>query len=112
MPRILGTATLIPDANGEQSINIGITATWVTITVTGNVAYGRKSEGKATSSYSHCQFVGGNKSTDETGYVVRLYDSAGTLIATAKFKSFTTGHLNLKNIAVTGTHLMLIEAGN
>ena len=112
MARILGSATLLPNGSNEQTINIGITATWVTVTVTGNDTYEHRSEGKATSSYQHCQSIAPGKSTNESGYLVRLYNASGTLIASAKFKSFTTGQLNLKEISVTGTHQMLIEAGN
>lgn len=112
MARILGSSTLLPNASNEQSVNIGITATWVTITVTGNDAYPHRSEGKATASYQHCQSLSTNKSTNEPGYLVRLYDSGGSIIASAKFKSFTTGLINLKEISVSGTHQMLIEAGN
>lgn len=112
MARVLGAATLLPNASNGQSINLGITPTWITVSVTGNDSYEHHSEGKATSSYQHCQSIAPGKSTNEPGYLVRLYNSSGTLIASAKLKSFTAGHVNLKEISVTGTHQMLIEAGN
>lgn len=107
---MLHTSTLLPNAQNEQSINIGMNATQITVTVTGNVGYSRMSLGKATASYQHCQSIAPGKSTNESGYLVRLYSNTGSLLASAKFKSFTPGYLNLKEISVTGTHQMLIEA--
>lgn len=106
---MLAAATLLPNAQNEQSINIGMNATKVTATVTGNVSYERMSFGRATSSYQHCQSIAPGKSTNESGYLVRLYSNTGALIASAKFKSFTPGFLNLKEISVSGTHQMLLD---
>lgn len=115
MARVLGTATLIPNAQNEQTVSIGISATWATFTVVMNTANGwAKSDAKAGSTYQHCQSIATDRAFNEPGYVVRIRDKIGySIVATARLKSFNAGSITLKDItAPTGACQMLIEAGN
>lgn len=126
MARVLGLATLAPDANAEQTISIGFQATWITITAVGDEdGEAHWSEGKAYNGLQRCLSTlagdshGPGNGWTESSYILRLRDHDGsggfTVRASAKLKIINSTTFTLKEIVVPPAPALcrfLVEAGN